>query len=333
MSPRSLFGSLCFFVLAAAMMAGCQKTESGKPGTGGASSGDTDLLTARKEFTTKVSKNPKYEADGPVDRPPANTFEVVKYKSPAGDLVAFITPDPKDGKQHPAVVWAHGGFGGINGGSFWATPDPKNDQTASAFREAGCVLMCPSWRGENDNPGQYEMFYGEVEDFLAARDYMAKLPYVDPDRIYLAGHSTGGTLTLLAATASDKFRAAFSFGGAPDVYRVVGDGQGYGNTPFPFQDKKESHFRSALNFVGAIKRPTFYFEGCVDGYENGYCPDADKMAATAQKKGVPFKAFCLPWGSHFSILHKVTRQVAEKIKADQGPDCNITFIKEEVKAR
>lgn len=325
--------------LAVAIPLGCNKrgggiienSDSGSS-SGGASSRDasTDLLTARKSFKTKVSPNANYEAEGPADRPPRGTFDVVKYKSPAGQLVAYVTPDPKDGKKRPAVVWAHGGFGGINGGSFWARPDPANDQTAAAFRDAGCVLMCPSWRGENDNPGQYEMFYGEVEDFLAARDYVASLPYVDANRIYLAGHSTGGTLTLLAATTSDKFRAAFSFGGAPDIGRVVSMG-GYGNTPFNARVPEEGFYRSATYFVGAIKRPTFYFEGSSDG--PSYCPDAEAMAAKAKQKGVPFKAYTLPWGDHFSILYLTTRVVANKIKADTGPTCNIDFTKQEVRAK
>jgi dipeptidyl aminopeptidase/acylaminoacyl peptidase len=168
---------------------------------------------------------------------------------------------------------------------------------------------------------------------VAARDHVAALPYVDPERIYLAGHSTGGTMTLLAATATDKFRAAFSFGGAPDVYRVVGDGEGYGNTPFNGRDKAESYYRSATHFVGAIKRPTFYFEGCSDGFQNGYCPDAEAMGQKAKSLGVPFRAFALPWGDHFSILYKVTRQVADKIAADTGKDCNIEFSKDELQAK
>lgn len=31
------------------------------------------------------------------------------------------------------------------------------------------------------------MFYGEIEDLEEARKYVASLPYVDPNRIYLLG--------------------------------------------------------------------------------------------------------------------------------------------------
>ncbi len=47
-------------------------------------------------------------------------------------------------------------------------------------------------------PGFFSMFYEEVDDVLATADYLAKLPGADLGHIYLAGHSAGGTLTMLA---------------------------------------------------------------------------------------------------------------------------------------
>lgn len=55
------------------------------------------------------------------------------------------------------------------------------------------MMMFPSQRGGNDNPGKREGFLGEADDILAATDHLEKLPHVDPDQIYLGGHSTGGT--------------------------------------------------------------------------------------------------------------------------------------------
>ena len=39
--------------------------------------------------------------------------------------------------------------------------------------------------------------------------------FEDAKRLFLAGHSVGGTLTLLTALASNRFRAAASFDGFP----------------------------------------------------------------------------------------------------------------------
>lgn len=185
--------------------------------------------------------------------------------------------------------------------------------------------MCPSWRGENDNPGKFELFFGEVDDMLAARDYLAAQPFVDPERIYIAGHSTGGTLTLLAAVSTDKFRAAFSFGGAPDMESVVASG-GYGNTPFDTSNPKESRLRSAIHFVDAIQKPTFYFEGS----GSSYTLFAAMMQIAAKPKGRPFQAYYVASGDHFSILAPLTKLIAKKINGDTGETCNVEISPKEV---
>ncbi len=206
------------------------------------------LMQARAGFQTTIIK-PQIIADGPPPTPPqGSNFQLVRYPSPAGNLAAYLSVDPSDGRKHPAIVWAHGGFGGIDEGT-WEEGSPEK-----IFAKAGLVVMAPSWRGEADNPGQYEMFYGEVNDAVAAVEYVSKLPYVDPKRVYMAGHSTGGTITLLAVEATDKLRAAFPFGGAPDMRTVVGfTGIGYGNTPFNHKDKKERRLarRSTTSIMSA----------------------------------------------------------------------------------
>jgi dienelactone hydrolase len=338
-SPKSLF-----LLLAFAGLLGCGKTSKNTPAAVRTTASDKpapvaatvrgalpaapapppDLLPARRGFETRLIPN-RFQPAGPAESPPPKLFRLVRYSSPVGTLAAYISPSPGDGRKHPAVLWAHGGFGGI-GDYLWQPAPAANDQSARAFREAGLVLMCPSWRGENANPGRFELFFGEVDDLLAARDYLASVSYVDPDRIYLAGHSTGGTLTLLAAVSTDKFRAAFSFGGAPDVETVVEDGKGYGNTPFDYRSRDESRLRSAIHFVKAVRRPTFYFEGG----DSAYLGDAVTMLKYARRAGVPFHAFPVDGGNHFDILDPLTRLVARKIQQDSGERCNIVLTDDEV---
>jgi hypothetical protein len=290
-----------------------------------ASSAEKSLFEDRAGHRT-VWKKSSYKASGPAEDPPQGVFEKVHYRSDAGSLVAYITPDPKDGKKHPAIVWAHGGFGGI-GSFFWDDASKYDDQSARAFREAGIVLMTPSWRGENDNPGRFELFFGEVNDLLAAVKHVKTLPYVDPNRVYIGGHSTGGTLTLLASTASDQFRAAFSFGGMPDGREVLYAGEGFGNTPYDSLKERESLLRSPIRYTRFITRPTFYFEG----EDNPtFAESAQKMGRRAANINVPFQAYTLP-GTHFDIVHPVTGLVAKKILADTGDTCNVTFTDAELR--
>lgn len=286
----------------------------------------TTLREARARFTSELRPPETRWADSPPS-PPADVFEQVRYPAQPGLLSAYITPDPKDGKKHPAVVWAHGGFGGISE-EFWSAAPASNDQSAAAFRAAGLVLMVPSWRGENGNPGRFELFYGEVDDLLAAVDYAKSRPYVDPERVYVAGHSTGGTLALLAAASSDSFRAVFSFGGAPDISAVVsGKSEAYGlAVPYGARSVEASRLRSALFFAGAIRKPTFYFEG----EDSGYVHEARTMQRLARQAGAPFSAFVVPGADHFDILAPLTRLLAKKIKGDRGASSNIRLTEAEV---
>ena len=205
-----------------AVPAGAALVRSGPPANAGAAqqvpANGSPLLAARAGHVTKVPASPKDDAP---PAPPAKLFSLVKYDAPVGKCNAYVTPDPGDGQKHPAIVWITGGnCNAIDEGS-WTVGKPDNDQSASAFRQAGMVMMFPGLRGGNDNPGKKEGFYGEVDDVLAATDTLVKLPYVDSKRVYLGGHSTGGTLALLVAEASDRYRAVFSFG-------PVGDVTGYG---------------------------------------------------------------------------------------------------------
>lgn len=282
------------------------------------------LQQARSGFKTEIVTQEGYKSDGPAPRPPAGVLNRITYRSPAGELVAYITPQPSDSRRRPAVIWAHGGFGGI-GDWLYSPAKPRDDQTAAAFRDAGLVVMYPSWRGENENPGQFELFYGEVDDLLAARDHVASLPWVDPERIYLAGHSSGATLVLLAATASDRFRAAFAFGAwlgldsDPDQLaqlRIMNSIR----VPFNVNRPEESTLRSAIYFAGAIRRPTFYFEG-----ESFFPPAMSQFVQSSQQRSAPFTAFSIPKENHWSILYPLTRLVADRINRDTGSECNIAI--------
>jgi dienelactone hydrolase len=262
------------------------------------------LLAARKGFVTEAAPS-TYRADGAASEPPPGPFQRVRYRSPAGDLVAYVTRDPRDGQKHPAVVWAHGGFGGVG---------PDDLEQVQPLVAAGLVVMCPSWRGENDNRGRFEMFYGEVDDALAAVDHVARLPYVDPARVYVAGHSSGGTIALLVAEATDRARAVYSLGGAPDLERVLAAG-GYDDAtpPFPVGRAREAELRSAKRFVTHVKVPTYYFEG---GRGSANAAEARLMARTAHDAEVPFFAETIARGDHFDIVAPLLAVLGHNLASD-----------------
>lgn len=287
------------------------------------------LMEARKGYKTvirPIDVNGQRKASPPI--PPATEYTLVRFSSPAGVLDAYLSARPKDTKKHPAVIWAKGGYAGL--GIFWEPEPAENDQTPRAFKDAGCVVLIPSWRGQGRNPGKFERFYGEVDDALAAIDYVAKLPYVDSSHIYMVGHSTGGTMALLTAEASTKLRAAFSLGGCPDVQRLVMHEDDHSETPFDYSDVKEGQLRSAINYVSSLQTPTWYFEGDSDAQRSFYCGDALKMGRLAGESHAPFHAFILDGGTHFTIIRPLTQLLAQKVVADTGPTCSITISGEEI---
>ena len=282
------------------------------------------LGEARKNFKTRIVTQ-SFEPDGGLERPPAQIFQTVYYPAADGEMGAYLTPDPGDGKKHPAAIWIHGGYGGI-GSWFWEPQPLDNDQSGRHLREAGIVMMVPSFRGENDNPGQYQMFYGELDDLESARKYLASIPYVDPGRIYLIGHSTGGTTVLLGNEYVEGFRAAFSIGGVPDLELRIKSGGMSVEAPFDQKNQREFDLRSPRKYITSLKSPTFYFEG---GFY--YWPEFDEIAEIAAAHNIPFKSYRIKNGDHFNILHPVTYLITQKILADTEEKTNITFTNTDLK--
>lgn len=287
------------------------------PGPGGGPGGTMTLTEARKGFQTTLVRKEKTGTRPAA--PPANLFSLVKYDSPAGKMSAYLSVAPKDGKKHPAIVWITGGDCNSIDEGCWKAGRPDNDQSARAFRENGIVMMFPSLRGGNDNPGVKEGFLGEVGDVIAATEFLAKQEFVDPDRIYLGGHSTGGTLVMLVSACSPRYRAVFSFGPVEDV---IGYGREY--CPFDMTNQQEQNLRSPGMWVNTLQSPTFVFEGTVQG-NLGSLQTMQKGCTNAKVQFFPVRG-----ANHFNTLDPTTRLIAQKILKDDGPTTTIAFTAAEV---
>ena len=288
-------------------------TKSGAPTEDNEPERVVTLTEARRGFKTKLVRK---EADKHgVPEPPPNLFRVVRYSSPAGSMSAYLSQSPSDGAKHPAIIWLFGGFNNGIGQTAWAKQDAINDQSASAFRKAGIVMMYPSLRGGNGSAGYREAFFGEVNDVLAAADFLAKQDFVDPTRIYLGGHSTGGTLALLCAESTDRFRAVFSFGPVENV----GD-YDHKDLPFNFSNERELRLRAPDRWLDSIQSPVFVFEGA---NRPGNIGALESLEQKCTNSAVHFHS--VRGADHFSILAPVTQLVATKILRDSGPTTTTTI--------
>jgi acetyl esterase/lipase len=312
-----------FAVLGLLLVGGCGRQDTPSTGSSSRTSGgqaldqSRSLAEARKGVQTKLVR--QVSARKPLPVPPPQIFRTVSYSSPAGKLAAYLTPDPKDGKKHPAIIWITGGDCSTIDDGLWKEAPPSDDQTASAFRKAGIIMMFPTLRGGNQNPGFQEGFFGEVDDVRSAADFLAKQDYIDPERIYLGGHSTGGTLVLLTAECSRQFRAVFSFGPVDDI-------RGYGAQfhPFDTTNPREFDLRAPGRWLHSIRTPVFVLEGSREGNLRAL----EAMARISRNPKVHF--FPVAGANHFDILVPTTRIIAEKILRDGGPKCNIAFTSEEL---
>jgi hypothetical protein len=197
---------------------------------------------------------------------------------------------------------------------------PGNEDSIRQWEESGHNHDVSVLASGSDNPGFIEGFYGEVDDVIAAADYLKKLDYVDPKRIYLGGHSTGGTLALFVGESTNCFRSIFSFGPVADI-RVYGRE----NLPFDLTDPKEVELRAPGRWLQAIRNPTYVFEGTE---QRSNIKQLESLSRTSRNPHIHFHS--IKGASHFSVLAPITRLVATKILQDTGPSLSIALNEKEI---
>jgi dipeptidyl aminopeptidase/acylaminoacyl peptidase len=207
-----------------------------------------DYALARQRFRTHLLKRgPAPDPAQPLEAPPG--ARQVGYRSGSLDLVAWISEDAGSGDSRPGLLFLHGG------NALWQ----GHWDLARPYVEAGYVAMMPAVRGENGLPGDFSGFYDETADVLAAAAVLSAQPSVDLARLYLAGHSVGGTLTMLAAMSTPLFRAAAAFSGNPDArafFRRFPE-----DVRFDTADPAEFDMRSAACFAESFKCPMLLLHG------------------------------------------------------------------------
>ena len=122
------------------------KTASGQTKNGQAEPGPSDFAgryesfaQAHDAFTTTLTR--EENNDYSVPAPPEGLFDLVSYPSKVGDLAAYVSGDPGDGQKHPLIIWVVGGWGNAIDDFPWVYPNWDNDQTGSAFWQAGLLTM------------------------------------------------------------------------------------------------------------------------------------------------------------------------------------------------
>jgi dipeptidyl aminopeptidase/acylaminoacyl peptidase len=263
---------------------------------------------------------------------------LVRYPSKDGKwtISAFVYVPynlPRNG-EHPAIVYVHGG------------PTSQTMNTFNRFVQymanQGYVVIAPNYRGstgygkEFQQANLFDMGGGDLQDVLAAADWIRQTGYVDPKKLILMGGSYGGYLTMMGVTKAPEAWAA----GVPIVPFVNWFTEIQNEDPVlqqsdlatmgdPVKNKALYEDRSPINFVDRIKAPLYLLAGGNDPR----CPktEAQQVVDAVKKRGgvVEYKVYENEGHGFSKVENQIDayQRVADFLKAHVPPaDCGCSLI-------
>ena len=165
---------------------------------------------------------------GNIAWPQAAKPELVEFTGGELRLQGFLWKPDGDG-PFPALLWNHGSE---------KLPGTMAS-VAPYFVERGYVFFVPHRRGQGRSPGPYIMDQLnaagprearnraivalqeiQLQDQLAALNFLKSNSFVDKNRIAVMGFSFGGIQTMLAAERDYTYRVAINCSGAAETWRL-----------------------------------------------------------------------------------------------------------------
>ena len=239
---------------------------------------------------------------------------------------------PRNG-EHPAIVYVHGG------------PTAQTMNTFNRFIQymanQGYIVIAPNYRGstgygkEFQQANLFDMGGGDLQDVLAAADWIKQTGYVDPKKLILMGGSYGGYLTMMGVTKAPEVWAA----GVPIVPFVNWFTEIQNEDPVLQQsdlatmgdfEKNKALYedRSPINFVHQIKAPLYLLAGGNDPR----CPkeEAQQVVDAVKKRGgvVEYKVYENEGHGFARVENQIDayKRVADFLKAHVPPaDCSCSL--------
>jgi dienelactone hydrolase len=273
-------------------LAGCT------PGGGGPKL-DRPYLEVRREHATVLTQKVRAPQKAARAKPPAGVDDVT-YQSGDLHLQAWLAmPAGAKTEPVPAIVYFHGGFA-------LGDADLKD---CKPFLEKGYAVMLPSLRGENDNPGHFELLYGEIDDARAAVRWLAEHPRIDKGRIHTFGHSIGGGVSALLSLWDDI--PVLTTGSAGGLYPYTVFAELSDILPFDRRNPLERQLRLLLGNTADMQRPHIAFLGDEDPMKAVASPAEEE----AKRTGAPLTVRIVE-GDHFTCLapamHAFVREIEKR---------------------
>jgi dienelactone hydrolase len=203
------------------------------------------LDEARKTYSTHLTVSAKAPQQYTRTAAPSGAQEVI-YSSGSLRLKGWLST-ARPSKPAPAIVFLHGGF----------AMDENDWAVGRELIKQGYIVFMPQLRAENGNAGNFEMFGGEVDDAIAAGVYLQRVPGVDSKRVYVVGHSVGGSLAILAAQMPSPYKASASLSGFARLTEWIDHFPRI--VPFDLKNASERAIRDPYLYVSSVQVPLFMF--------------------------------------------------------------------------
>jgi dienelactone hydrolase len=139
-----------------------------------------------------------------------------------------------------------------------------------------------------------------VANLRTAMDFATqKVPVVDPDRFYTAGHSSAGTFALLAASKEPRVKGAIAYAPCTDVVQRLAKGMPIFSKLMPWLPDF-ARDTSPLTVVADIKCPVFLFHAADDS--NVPITETTTFAAELKKTNQRVTFAQVPRGEHYNSM-------------------------------
>ena len=219
-----------------------------------------DFTDKWNAFETRLIRQTKsFQASEPFDTVKGD-IRLVTFPSDSLLLQGLLNThhiDPESKK--PVLVFLHGGF----------ALSYAQMELLQPFTDAGFIAFAPTYRGENGNPGYFELFLGEVRDTKAAIRWLAQQSYTDRENIYVFGWSVGGGIALSLSLHDDiPIKASGSSAGIydRDLIKAWATEDDLIVFPYDYRNERENYFRLPLYTLKSMVRPHTTYIGKEDGY-------------------------------------------------------------------
>jgi dipeptidyl aminopeptidase/acylaminoacyl peptidase len=235
------------------------------------------------------------------------TTSVVRYSAADGLQIPGILYQPQSASESapvPALVWVHGGPGGQSRTGF--------NPTIQHLVNNGYAVFAANNRGSSGYGKSFfhldDKRHGEVDldDIVAAKDFLAGLPWVDGSRIGIVGGSYGGYMTVAAlAFRPDVFKVGVDIFGVTNWVRTLQSIPAwwqanrrslYDELGDPAVDLERLQRISPLFHAGNIRKPMLVIQGAND--PRVLQVESDEIVETVRKNGIPVEYLVFPDEGH-----------------------------------